>query len=801
MFDPAKEARPDSEGTSAPRRAAPRRSSPRLNRRVLRSINTPQGQKISAAQDYKSDTAYRLQRRLMGFYKTELEVQRDNREEMASDEEFYDGVQWNELEMEDIRDKGMIPIVANVVATTVNWILGTERRMRTEFKILPRRKADLPHAQRKTEYLKFVSDVNYLPFARSEAFAEAVKSGIGWLEDGIQDGGGDPILSRQESWRNLLWDSAAREKDMSDARYMFRVRWIDVDILESLFPHRLEQIRHAAVSNALGVGGIDNSGDWAMDSREEVAIQGGIPAAVEADYARPRVRVIEAWYTKPGQTKVLIRGETPGGTFIDEVYDPLSRGHWNELAAGQAIVADKTLQRVHMCIMTENDILHMQESPYRHNRFPFTPIWCYRRGSTGQPYGVIRGLRTLQEDINRRLMKALAILSSNKTIMDEGAVPDIDTFMDEVSRVDAVIVKKAGKELDINVDRELSAAHLEIMSQSIQMVQSVSGVTDENLGRSTNATSGIAIGRRQDQGSLATAIVFDGLRFASVKQGELQLSLVEQFVSEQREFRVVSQRGQADFKEINTVDPETGEVDFADDITATKADFIISEAAWSASTRQAQVAELLELVTNLAPAAPQVALAVLDLVVESMDVAGRDEIVKRIRQATGMRDPEATELTPEEQAAQDEATAAKDRAIRMEEATIEEKKASGAQKGAQAELIGMQALLAAQDEKLKRVEVQNNAVLAAIQAISARQAAPVADAMLADVGYKGKGEEAMDAAVAAVEESEAAMAEEQAMMGEQPPPEGAPPGGDPSQMPPPAPGGAPAGAPQIPVGA
>ena len=94
-----------------------------------------------------------------------------------------------------------------------------------------------------------------------------------------------------------------------------------------------------------------------------------------------------------------------------------------------------------------------------------------------------RGLRDNQQDVHKRFSKALHILSTSKTIMDEGAVPDLDAFVDEVSRPDAVIVKKAGKQLEINADRDLGEARLELMARWILIIQSASGVTDKNMGR------------------------------------------------------------------------------------------------------------------------------------------------------------------------------------------------------------------------------------------------------------------------------------------------------------------------------
>ncbi|MDN8793327.1 hypothetical protein Q0M19_13980, partial [Staphylococcus aureus] len=95
-----------------------------------------------------------------------------------------------------------------------------------------------------------------------------------------------------------------------------------------------------------------------------------------------------------------------------------------------------------------------------------------------------------------------------------------------------------------------------------------------------------------------------------------------------KQFRITNQRMSAEFIDINDGLPEN-------DITRSKADFIISDAEWRASLRQAAVEQLMEMVTRMPP---EVALVTLDLIVESMDIPGREEIVKRIRQITGQRD-------------------------------------------------------------------------------------------------------------------------------------------------------------------
>ena len=137
--------------------------------------------------DLDSDKKHELHRLLLSYYRQELDRQSENRFQMAIDADYYDSIQWSETEAAALKDRGQAPIVYNVIAQTVNWVLGTEKRGRSDFKILPRRKDEAKGAELKTDLLKYLSDVNRLPFSRSRAFEDAIKVGIGWLEDGAQD--------------------------------------------------------------------------------------------------------------------------------------------------------------------------------------------------------------------------------------------------------------------------------------------------------------------------------------------------------------------------------------------------------------------------------------------------------------------------------------------------------------------------------------------------------------------------------------------------------------------------------------
>ena len=163
-----------------------------------------------------SDKMEAQRRKLMALYEDELDRQSENRHDQAIDEDFYDNIQWREEDARVLKDRGQVPLVYNVISSSVNWVLGTEKRGRSDYKILPRRKDASKPAERKTQLMKYLSDVNRTPFHRSRAFEDAVKVGLGWMESGVQDeDDGEPVYNRYESWRNILWDSACTEKDLS----------------------------------------------------------------------------------------------------------------------------------------------------------------------------------------------------------------------------------------------------------------------------------------------------------------------------------------------------------------------------------------------------------------------------------------------------------------------------------------------------------------------------------------------------------------------------------------------------------
>jgi len=599
----------------------------------------PQADRYAEPEDKQDDisvddlTAERF-RKIESWFYGEQQAQAENRWSMARAQDFIDGDQWTEEDKEELASRNQPAMVFNLMGTTIRWITGTEKRTRVDYSVVGRGKEDTDSAENKTALLKYLDDVNNGGYYRSKAFEDAVGAGLGWLDVGVHgDPGKEPLYERYESWRNVWHDRFSIEPDCADGRYIFRARWVDLDVAKKYFPEKAAELELAAEDHEYYYA----DDEFAVDSLDFESQSQAL--GVQADNhhnKRRRVRLVECWYREAEECDVVRSKNAANGAIVNDEDTLLAS------MADEVYQAIRQIMRLMIFVSGRENrtgqVLYDGKSPYWHNRFPLVPVWGYRRKRTNLPYGAAEGLIDPQIDLNKRKSKAQFILSTKGVIMDKGAVDDMDRLAEEIARPDYIIEKKVGAEFRVDSDRSLAAEHVNLMNQDAEYIQKVGGVTDENLGRQTNATSGKAIEARQDQGTTVNTDLFENLWIAMKVAGELKLSLIEQYYTEQKVVRLIGERGKIEFKDIN------GEGFLS--IQETQADFIVDRQAFNQSVRRAMFEQLMAMVAKLPP---EIALKLLDVVIEMSDIPERDEIVARIRQINGMRDKDA-EPTPEEQA-------------------------------------------------------------------------------------------------------------------------------------------------------
>lgn len=665
---------------------------------------------------------------LMECMDDEAALQADERMQMAIDEDYYDHLQWREEDAAVLMNRGQAPLVFNESRQTIDWVCGMQKRQRMDYKILPREKSDAQSAEAKTKVFKYVSDVNLAQWHESRAFKQAVLGGLGWLEEGINpDPGAEQIYAGSESWRNVFRDSRCMDFDLKSARYLFRRKRTDLDYAQALLPFAKEHLRQYA-SDALTIEDADSH--WYLGERLTGASDSGLvlPGRFRDRSAfigssgrhdtgrRQSLDLLECWYRVPEAVKVFANGPLRGKEFNprDDAHMQLANDRWRMYGA--------VMNKMRVMIATEAAPLWDGKSPFKHNNFLLVPVWGYRRGRDGQCYGLMRGMRDLNDDINKRASKALHAASSNRVVAKKNTVADLEQARTEAARPDMFLEVRDLD--DIRFEKPLNDmnANMQLLAFDREMMRNVGGVTQANLGQNSNAISGKAIGLQQDQGSLTTSELPDNLRLAKQMAGRLRLAHIEQFMREQQVLRITGDNGAIDWMTVNEEQPD-GTV--LNDIARNEADFIIGERDFRESYAQAALAEMMALLGQIAGYAPQVVLNVLDLVVDSAEITNKEEWVARIRAINGQRDP-LKEATPEEQAAME---TQKKKAEMQEQLGLEQIQLNLEKLRKEVEKLDT-------DSMLKRVESMFAALQAAQIVAVNPTVAQVADTIAAGAGFK-----------------------------------------------------------------
>lgn len=648
--------------------------------------------------------------KLKAMYLEELDRQHHNRQERAKWVRYFNNQQFTLERIKKMEAVGLSPASNNMIRPIIEYLKGTERRGRIDFSVSPRsdNKMARESAQAKQELLKWLDYSNQTGFERSLATDQSFITGLGWLEVAArQDKKGPKVASFSEDWRNMLHDSRGNSMDGEDWRYVFRTKVVDLDVAIAIFPSKKAQLEKVAQSGS----GAHLLGDWSGSSAvigaAETASSEASTYFVGTDLfsTRDRVMLVEAWTRDP----VKRTDKHFGG-----ITDPVS---WT----------------INCTIMTADDILVESESPYSHGRFPFVPIWCYRDIDSGLPYSPIRDLIDVQDSLNANLMRAKFLSHVNQLHLEEGAIGSMSLEQIETEMRDpmGVSVFKDGalsggrvKKVDHGGDVQ----KMMLLAQSdMDTMHRMSGITPENRETQADQLSGKSRALKAEQGALLTTAIFDNLLRSRQIEGVMTLAMAEQFMLGEMSVPTEGKGASRKFTTINRWDPVQGR--FINDVAAEESEFQVGEQAWKQSHAEAMYDSLMQVLGQLAGSAPQVVIALLDVVFEMHPtLPNKTKVLQRVRSATGMRDEDA-EMTPEEQAAQQQQAAVQkaqfDAQMAQLQATIREAQAKGEKLEA--------------DAMAKRLEALYMAAQGAQVLALAPQITPVADELLKSAGFVDMG--------------------------------------------------------------
>lgn len=636
--------------------------------------------------------------------------------------DYYDSKQLDAEILQLMEDRGMPPLVRNVIGPTIDGILGMEAQSRRDLKVVGVDDTEEAGLTADALNVKFNEAQRVGEFDRAcgDAYKGQVTVGIGWM--GVSRPL-DPFEGqyRCESLhrRSMFWDFRARRPDLSDARYMIRKEWFDKDILKVIFPDKAEVIEQAANMWAQWDWEAATGGSPYHTAPLSTAYSQFTSTALEAfewlDTDRERVALYEVWYKVPTPIQVM---RLPERRVVE--FDPKNRLHQGAVQRG-AVLENTITKKVRLAYWLGPHQIMDIPTPYPHNQYPYIPFFGMREDRTGIPYGLIRRMMSPQDEVNARLSKMMWLLSAKRIEGDSDAFDmDHEELLEEAGRSDALILfdpnrQNPGDKPVIKTDHTLAKEQFQVMQDAeIFVQQKAAGTFAAFQGQDNEAQSGKAFERLIEQSATSLSDINDNYTYSRKQAGEQLLSLVKQDVLE-GETVTVERKGKRMTVVLNNIgyNEETGLPYRSNHVAQIQTRVELEEVPKTAAYRQQQYDQLAEIIKSLPE---QAQMAVLDLLFKVSDLPDRQEIIDRLNKMGVGESPDA-ENDPEVQARKKMQQRIEQLEMRERETQIEEREAKTAATQASIDKIMAEVQESQADTKKTKTEVKE--ILAKIEKIAA----------------------------------------------------------------------------------
>jgi len=621
---------------------------------------------------------------------------RDWRVESWRDQGMYDGVQWDDEASTAASDAGIEMLTINRTFPVINLILGTQAINKFDIQAKARTGDDSELSQTMSEAIQFVMDQSDGPFLVDQAFKDAIVPGFGCMSPGYNsDPRKEQVRVAYRDWKEIWWDPFASPWfSPIDCRYVFHQRWMDLSALQAIFPNKNRELKDhfSDITGGVKQGWSSVFDDEANEIEEEARVLSG---SEWADGTRQRVRPVEIWYT------VFERawfGCFPDGRAIELREDMPPEAQYQIVQAAQEVVS-AVIRRVR--VATQDN-----PSPYPHDQFPFIPFVGYI-DRFKHPFGVPRQIRDQDIEVNKRRSMALSLLNKRRVAVEDdilGESTDANALQNlylEANKQDGFMVVGAGglNKIDIQEHQALAASQISILQQSENEIQQISGANAEQMGYQSNAQSGRAIEKRQNQGATITAPLFNNLRRSMKALGEQVVSLVQGSWTGEKILRVTDRLSGAEkFVAINQpVEGPNGNIILKHNITQGKYDLVVSDAPASDTVREKNMELIIEWIKK---SPPEIIPNLINLAFEMSDIPNKEQVLAKMKPLLGIN-PEDEDLSAEE----------------VKQKVIQELEAQKQAQAQQAEIEGQRVQL-----ELEGMEAENEKVRAETQAIQAKPA-------------------------------------------------------------------------------
>ena len=554
-------------------------------------------------------------------------------DEAREDDQFVAGRHWDEQIRKEREEQGRPMLTYNFMPSFTRQITNKVRQERPQMRVKPvesdrTQTPDISNVQGTSDYsladvymgiIRNIEHISRADHAYDTALQHAAEHGFGYFELRQVESRRNPFvqelrIKRIKDSYTIFLDPAAQEADFSDAQDGWKVVHMTRDAFDARYPGKVAEAE---------IGGL----------------QGG---TFEGWYDKEGVRVAEYFWVKHVDDEVIMmsNGKIHYVSDVEPVLDEMERDQGIYIIEEDGKQLRKAVKRP-KCMWMKVSGLEILE-PERElvfDQVPIFPVLGEERTLDGRTVyeSAIRHAKDPQKSYNyHRTEQAERAGNRPKApwILTEDQVAGHEDKWEKANRENQPYLPYNNEEgvnpPTRNFPEGPSAADAVIAQQDSADMQTIIGLHDANLGAEGNEKSGKAILARQAQGSTSTFTFPDNLNRALEACGRVMVRAVPRIYDTQRVVRIRLPDDTEDFVEINKMekDEDTGAEHLVHDLGYGEYDVVVETGPSYATQRQEAVEVQMELLSSLPP---ELAGAVVHLIVENMGVPGSDKIAAMLR--------------------------------------------------------------------------------------------------------------------------------------------------------------------------
>lgn len=542
------------------------------------------------------------------------------------------GEQWEESTLKTLKQAKRPALTINRIKPVIRTLSGYQRQNRRDLKVLPRRGGVDAVAQINTALLKHVSDESNYDQVASQCFLDGLIGGRGFMSadvDYMKDPISGQLMIKREDPFLVREDPFNTEYSLNGGRFVFRLRWLDKDQVDSMYPKAKETEGFwDGIDGLTGADGIsEETDDYFCDERQKIN-----------DIGKFRYLVKECWY-KEYKSKKIVVDRVAGwmedyNSFGEDEDERAYNVGLMKLQSDSISVETRTVPELNVMTLIGNKELDQITDPYNGmTLFPierFSPEIMYAEKQMCR--GEIQDIISAQDELNKRRSQALHLINTSANsgyIVEKGALnaTQLQRLQTMGSQAGVVIQTEQGglNKLKRIEPSQLSTGHVELSQLADGDIKAISGVNADLLGGGdTNATSGVAMEMRRRQGLINVEPVFDNNDTTHKNMGNVVLQMINNtdvYTPDEVAYLIGNQ--------VKTVDGQQVGPEEVKEFMQTKQgqySVVMSQQDSNPTQRRANFKDMLDAIGQLQLPVPP------EMILEASDFSFKDELLAKMAQ-------------------------------------------------------------------------------------------------------------------------------------------------------------------------